>query len=110
MLTENKSGTATFWLRCFFRASFLNFVKCEDPYLAEGFVHNLCLYFDIIFAQLGFILTTRIKFVEITAVGERYWTTTHLKKEWKKQLLRVYLSKKIADGKISIKKEKNFRT
>ena len=89
---------------------FLNFVKCKDPYLAEGFVHNLCLYFDIMFAQLGFILTTRNKFVEITAVAECYWTTTHLKKEWKKQLLRVYLCKKLADGKISIKKENIFRT
>ena len=44
----------------------------EGPYLAEGFIHNLCPCFDIVFAQLEVITRTRNKFVETVAVSERY--------------------------------------
>ena len=39
--------------------------------IAEGFLHNLCLCFDIVFGQLRAITRTRNKFVEIVAVSER---------------------------------------
>ena len=47
-------------------------MNCEGPYLEEGFLHNLCPCFDIVFAQLGVITRTRNKFVEILATPERY--------------------------------------
>ena len=45
----------------------------------EGFIHNLCPSFDIPFAQLGLILRTRNKFVEIVAVAECYLIINHVK-------------------------------
>ena len=42
--------------------------------------------FDIVFAQVGVIPTTRNKFVEIVVVVERYLVITHVKnKESKKR-------------------------
>ena len=41
-----------------------------NAYLAEGFLHNFCLCFDILFAQLGVIARTRNKFVGIVAASE----------------------------------------
>ena len=51
---------------------FLTFVNCEGPYLAEGFLHNLRLCFNIVFPQLGVITRKRNKFVEIVVASERY--------------------------------------
>ena len=59
---------------------FLTLVNYEGPYLGEGFLRNLCLCFDTVFAQLGVISRTRNKFVEIIAVAERYLIITHVKK------------------------------
>ena len=62
--------------------------------------------FDIAFARLGIIPKTRNKFVETVAVAERYLIITHVKyKESKKQPMRIYLPVKLADGRISIRKE-----
>ena len=47
-------------------------MNCEDSYLAEGFLRNLCPYFDTVFAQLGVITRTRNTFVRIVAGSERY--------------------------------------
>ena len=132
MVKENKSGAATFWVRQFFQTTvlflvlfsdifwkelfclfckslppFLTFVNCEDPYFTEGFLHNLCQCFDIVFAPLG-VMTTTNKIVEIAAASECYLIINLLKnKESKKQLFRIYLPVKLAEGKISMKKEKN---
>ena len=60
------------------------------------------------FAQLGVIPRTRIKFVEIVVVAERYFITAHVSnKESKKQAFRICLPVKLTDGRMSIKKEKN---
>ena len=62
--------------------------------------------FDIAFARLGIIPKTRNKFVERVALAERYLIITHVKyKESEKQPMRVYLPVKLADGRISIRKE-----
>ena len=83
---ENKFGAATFWVTYFFRACilflvlfsgtfwkklvrlfcksllpFLTFVNCEGPYLAVGFLNNLCPCFDLLFAPLGVITRTNKK-------------------------------------------------
>ena len=47
-------------------------MNCEGPYLAERFLQNFCPCFHNVLAQLGVIARTRNKFVEITAVLERY--------------------------------------
>ena len=47
--------------------------------LPEGFLHNLCPCFDIVFAQLGVIPRARNKFSEIIVVAERYLIITHVK-------------------------------
>ena len=47
-------------------------MKSEDLYVANGFLRNLYLCFNIVFAQLGCITRTRNKFVEIVAALERY--------------------------------------
>ena len=47
----------------------------------EGLLHNLCLYFDIVSAQLGVIPRTRNKFAEIVAIAEPYLIVTHVKKQ-----------------------------
>ena len=66
---------------------------CEDPYLANGFLHNLCPCFDMVFPVLGVITRTRDKFVEMSI--------TYLEsQESKKQLFQICL------GRLSIKKEK----
>ena len=46
--------------------SFSTFMNFESAYLLEGFFHNLCSYFDFVFAGI------RNTFVEIVAVRERY--------------------------------------
>ena len=85
---ENKFGAATFWLRYLFPSlylfsstflrdlperiglpvlsllTFLTFVNCEGPYLAEGFLHNFCPCFDIVFAPLGLITRTSNRIVK----------------------------------------------
>ena len=51
---------------------------------------------------------TRNKFVEIVAVAECYLIRKHVKKkESKKQPFRICVSVKLADGKMSMKKENN---
>ena len=77
MVTENKSGTTNFWFGYFFQASSfygdiffekktslfvyksllpsLTFVNREVHDIADGFLHNLCLSFDITFTKLGVI-------------------------------------------------------
>ena len=46
--------------------------------------------FDIMFAQLGVILRTSDKFVEIVAFAERYFILVHVKnKESKKQPFQI---------------------
>ena len=47
-------------------------MSCEGPYLVERFLQNFCPCFHNVLAQLGFIARTGNKFVEITAVLERY--------------------------------------
>ena len=51
---------------------FLTFVNCEGPYLVEGFLHNLCPCFAIVFAPLGLITRTSKNIVEIAVTSERY--------------------------------------
>ena len=81
----------------------------ESAYFAEGFLSNLCPCFDIPFAQLGVIPRTRNKFVEIVAVTECYLITNHVKnKESKKQSFRICLPVTLADGRMSMKTEKNY--
>ena len=53
----------------------VTFVKCEGPYLSEGFLHKLCPCFDVVFAQLGVITRIRKNFVEMVATSERYLIT-----------------------------------
>ena len=91
LVKQNKFGAATFWVR-YFQTSilflvlfsetffkklvflfcksllpFLTFGNCEGPYFVEGFLHNLCQYFDIVFAPLGVIIRANNKIVEIVA-------------------------------------------
>ena len=84
--------------------TFLNFTM--KVYFSEGFLHNLCPCFDIAFAQLGVIPRTRNKFVEIVAVAERYLIPNHVwNKESKKKPFKIFLPVKLADGRMSMKKE-----
>ena len=55
--------------KSFLPVPFITFVNCK---VTEGLLHNLCLYFDIVSAQLGVIPRTRNKFAEIVAVAECY--------------------------------------
>ena len=84
-------------------------VNCEGRYLAEGLLHNLSPCFDIVFEPLGVITRTNKKIVEIVSASEFYLIINPLKKnkESKKQLFRLYLPVKLAQGKMSMKKEKN---
>ena len=85
---------------------FLTFVKYEGTCYAEGFLHNLCPYFDISLAQLGVIPRTKNKFVEIVAVAECYLITNHVKnKKSKKQFFRICPPVKLADGRMPMKQE-----
>ena len=59
--------------------TFLTFVNFEGPYFAEGFLLNLRPCFDIAFAQLGVIPSTKNKLVKIVAVAECYLITNHVK-------------------------------
>ena len=87
----------------------MTFVNYEGPYIAEGFLRNLCPCFDIAFAKLGVISRTRNKFIETVAVAERYLITNHVKtKESKKQPFRIHLPVKLDDGRMPMKKEKNY--
>ena len=61
----------------------LTSVNCEGPYFAEGFLHNLCPCFDIVFVPLGLITRTNNKIVEIVAASKCY-LITNKKKEFKK--------------------------
>ena len=96
MITETKSGIATFWgsfseplififgkdlVSLIFKSllTFTAFVNYEGPYFAEGFLLNLRPCFDIAFAQLGVIPRTTNKFVEIAAAAECYLITNHVK-------------------------------
>ena len=104
LVKENKFGAATFWARylfpslylfsgTFFRdlleriglpvlslLPFLTFVNCEGLYLAEGFLHNFCPCFDIVFAPLGLITRTSNKIVEIVVTSECYLIINPFKK------------------------------
>ena len=67
---------------------FLPFVSCVVS--LQGLLHNLCLFFDIVFPQLGVI--PGIRSIEIVAVVERYVVISHAKnKESKKQKFRICL-------------------
>ena len=55
----------------YLRIPFLTFMNYEDPYIAEGVLHNLCPCFDVVVVQLGDILKTKNKYVEVVAVTER---------------------------------------
>ena len=79
----------------------------EGPYFAEGFLLNLRLCFDIAFAQLGVIPRTTNKFVEIAAAAECYLITNHVK-NIKEAAVWISLPVKLADGRMSVKKEKNY--
>ena len=59
-----------FFVNCYY--PFWTFVNCEDPYLAEGFLHNLCPCFNIVFAPLGVITRTNNKIVDIVVASECY--------------------------------------
>ena len=104
LVKENKFGAATFWVKylfpslylfsgTFFRdlleriglpvlslLPFLTFVNCEGLYLAEGFLHNFCPCFDIVFAPLGLITRTSNKIVEIVVTSECYLIINPFKK------------------------------
>ena len=70
----------------------------------------MCPCSDIAFAQLVVIPRTRNRFFEIVAVAECYLITSHVKtKESKKHPFRC-LPVKLADGRISMKKENTLRT
>ena len=74
-----------------------------------GFLHNPCPCFDIVFAQLGVIPRTRKKFVEIVAVTECNLITNQVRnKESKKQPFQICFPLKLADRRMSMKKEKNY--
>ena len=67
--------------------------------------------FDIVFTQLGVIPRIMNKFVEIIAVAERSFVTAHLKnEEWEKHPFSLWLPVKVADGRMSVKKGKNYCT
>ena len=74
----------------------------EGLYFAERFLLNLLPCFDIAFAQLGIIPKTKNKFVEIVAVAECCLITNHVKK---KQPFQIWVPVKLADGRMSVKKE-----
>ena len=83
-------------------------MNCEGLYFAKMFFQNFCPCFDIVFPQLEIIPRTRNKFVEIVAVAERYLIITHVKNKESKQLpFRICLHVKLAEGRIS-KKRQNF--
>ena len=124
MITETKSGIATFWgsfseplififgkdlVSLIFKSllTFTAFVNYEGPYFAEGFLLNLRPCFDIAFAQLGVIPRTTNKFVEIAAAAECYLITNHVK-NIKEAAVWISLPVKLADGRMSVKKEKNY--
>ena len=77
----------------------------EGSSLAEGIVLNLRPCFDIAFAQLEVIPRTENKFAETVAVAECYLITNHVKIS-KKQPFWICLPVKLADGRMSVKKEK----
>ena len=64
---------------CLFHKSLL--ILLIAKVLNEGFLHNLCPCFDIVFVQLGVIARTRSNFVEITDVAECYLIITHVRKK-----------------------------
>ena len=86
---------------------FPTFVNYERAYLVDRFLHILCLYFDMALVQLWVITKTK-KFVAIVTVCRVSldYNLVITNKESKKQLFRIYLPVKLADGKMSIKKEK----
>ena len=78
----------------------------EGPYLVKGYLYNFYPFFDNVFGELGVITRTSNKFPEVVAVSECYLIITHVKnKEIKKQRLRIYLSIKLAIGKMSIEQK-----
>ena len=67
----------------------------------------LTLSKDAAFEQLWIFAGSRNKYLEMVAFAERYLNITDVEnKEWSKHF-RLYLSVKLADGKIPIKKGKN---
>ena len=104
LVKENKFGAATFWVMYLFPSLYLfsgtffrdlleriglpvllllpfsTFANCKGPYLAEGFYHNFCPCFYIVFAPLGFITRTSNKIVEIVVTSEFYLIINPFKK------------------------------
>ena len=79
----------------------------EGRYFPEGFLHNLWPSFDIAFAQLGVIPRTKNKFDEIVGVAECYLITNRVK-NIKEATVPNMPSCKLANGRMSVKKEKNY--
>ena len=73
-------------------------MNCEGPYLAEGFLYNLCKCFDIVFAPLGLITKTNNKVVEIAVTSECYLIIKLLKKRNQRNSCPEY-TVKLADEK-----------
>ena len=85
----------------------LNFHELQKSLSCRGISWPFSM-FDIVFAQVGVIPTIRNKFVEIVVVVERYLIIAHVKnKESKKRPFWINLPVKLADRKMSVKKEKN---
>ena len=80
----------------------------QGPYFAEGFFLNLRPYFDVAFAQLGVIPRTKNKFVEIVVAAECYLITNLVKNIKEAAVPNVKLPVKLADGRMSVKKEKKY--
>ena len=83
-------------------------MNCEDPYLAEGFLHNLSSCFDIIFAQLRVIARTWNKIAKIVAASECYFIINPLKKGIKEAAVPNIPSHKINLRKNFYEKRKSF--
>ena len=100
-------GWGTSLLNCWIATNFLNFRELRSPYFSKGFLRNLRPCFDTAFVKLRVIPRTKNRFVEILAVWECYLITNHVK-NLKKQPFRIWLPVKLTDGRISVKKEKNY--
>ena len=79
----------------------------EGPDFIEGFLSNLLPCFDFAFAQFVVIQRTKSKFVKIVAVAECYLITNHVK-NIKEVVVPNFLPVKLTDGRMSVKKEKNY--
>ena len=95
LLESYLSRAASFTKDLYLLLWYLNLQKSfllQHTVSEKRFLHKLCPYFNIVFAQLGVIPGTRNKSVEIPAAAERYLIITRIKnKESKKQPFRICL-------------------